>query len=550
MHAATFAPRIGAGGMFPKSFRATVDQRLKLWGGLMGLLACLFGATEFIGSSRLEEFSHDLRLHIAAVDAIGGTTQAYQELIEALGADDGRKVNPADIASIVLVLQQIAASPDADVRQRAEEAWMLLEVVGRHAGSDRVAARTALRLSTLKRNELRTAINAAVAGVTGRLAYQVDNARQNKILISTLGLFLVILIASFEYRWLVRPVIGMARALGSAEQDRGWLGKIAMRRDEIGMLGRALLAHQREERAKEEAAASRLSVLAAEITQRDHMQAQSAAFQDRIAGIASAMEQHAARMSRASGELANLSSFLDAQANAAAQSTHRASSHVDDVARSIAEVSQLLANTAGEAQTTSQVAETAKALVAAAASDNATLTAAISGIGQVMDIIESVASQTNLLALNATIEAAHAGEAGRGFAVVASEVKQLASQTAGATEEVRRGLAAVRQAARGMSERVGALVGAVDQVDRAAATIADLAQRQDMSSRSISTSTDQTAGDVRLAAEQVGKVAGMVETWRRTGEAVTLASADLDRQAEELREAVGGFITQTQRASA
>lgn len=536
--------------MFPRSFKATVDQRLMLWGGLVGVLACLLATTEFIGSNRLAGFSHDLRQHIAAADAVAATTPAYQNLVNALLPEAGRAPEPADIAFVLAGMRQIAASPDADIRLRAQEASAFLEAVSRHAVSDRPAAKAALLQSTLKRSELRAAVNAGVAAVTGRLSYHIDNARQNKILLSTLGLFLIVLIAAFEYRWLVKPVIGMARALGSAEQDRGWLGKIAMRRDEIGMLGRALLAHQREEQAREEAATSRLSVLAAEIERQDRAQVQSAAFQGRIAGIASAMEQHATRMSSASGELARLSSFVDAQANAAARSTQSASSHVDDVARAIAEVSLLLANTAGEAQATSQVAETAKALVAAAASDNAVLTEAIGGIGQVMDIIESVASQTNLLALNATIEAAHAGEAGRGFAVVASEVKQLASQTAGATEEVRRGLAAVRQAARGMSERVGALVASVDQVDRAAATIADLALRQDMSSRSISTSTDQTAGDVRLAAEQVGQVAGMVETWRRTGEAVTLASADLDRQAEELRQAVGGFITQTQMAGA
>jgi methyl-accepting chemotaxis protein len=536
--------------MFPKSFKATVDQRLALWGGLLGILACLFAATEFIGASRLSEFSRDLAAHTAASEELAATAPAYQRLVGALLTDQGPVADRADIESVSRATAGIALRLQGEVRDRAQESVTLLDEVARHAGSDRLAARQALRQTSVKRNALRGALNDRIAGVSGRLAYHVDNARQNEILLVLLGLFVVALIVTLEYRWLVRPIIGMARTLGSLEQDQGGIDRLAMRRDEIGMLGRALLAHLGNQRAEHEAASGRLAALAGEIERQERQQAESRAFQQRIAAIASALEQQAARMSGASGELAQLSGLVDEHANAAAASTQSASAHVDDVARAIGDVSALLTTAASEAQRTSSVADNAKSLVEEATTDTVVLCEAVATISQIINIIGTVASQTNLLALNATIEAARAGESGRGFAVVASEVKQLAHRTAEATDDVRRGLNSINVAAQRITMRVGALVTSVSQVERAAELIADLTQKQDASSRSISDSTVRTAGDVRLASEQVGQVAGMVEDWRRTAGTVTLASAELDRQASELRQAVDGFIEQTRRVNA
>lgn len=541
-------PIIRHGRMFPKSFKATVDQRLALWGLLLGLLASLFAASEVIGSLRLDGFSREIAQHADAAGQIARSEGAYRRFL--LTGAAGSSADPAAPQELLAVSRQIASSVNGEAGRKAEEAAEALVVFLRlQAGGDG-HLQPAIDRVAAAREALSQAIADSLAATSGRLAYHLGNARQNAILLSLLGLFVGILAVSFEYRWLVRPIVGMARVLTPGEDGRIWLQRVALRRDEVGMLGRALLAHLRHERSQQEESQVKLSSLSAEVQRQEQLQAHAATFQARIAEIAVALETHAARMSHASGDLAGLSRFVDEHAGAAAQSSARASSHVDVVAHSISEVSSLLAHTASEAQSTSRVVEVAKASVAAASEDSVALAEAVQGIDRVMDIISLVAGQTNLLALNAAIEAAHAGESGRGFAVVATEVKQLACRTASATDEVRQGLAAVRSAADGMATRVGSLVASVAEVDRAAAAIAGLAMRQQHSSQEIRASTAQTAEDVRSAADQVRQVAAMVENWRQTGETVTLASADLDHQAAALREAVAGYIAQTRQAIA
>jgi methyl-accepting chemotaxis protein len=377
-----------------------------------------------------------------------------------------------------------------------------------------------------------------------------ESNEQNEVLIGLLAILVVGMILYLEYRWLVKPVIDMAAVLRSGEASWRDLAAYAPRRDEIGAFAQALIHHFQLVHSQRQLASEQQQGLAQRLSRQEDFRRESLAFQACIAEIVQQIEGHAGRMSAASGNLMTISSEADARAAASAQTTERVSGHVDAVANSIRDIGSTLTEVVGEAERTSKVAASARSLVAAARDDVTALTEAARTIEPVIGLIEDVANQTNLLALNATIEAARAGEMGRGFGVVAHEVKQLATRTARATEEVRSGLHGISAASSRIVERVAKLVESIEQVDAVAAAIAGSMRRQDATSQTITSNTGRAADDVREVAAAVRDVAVIITDAKQAADFVTTASADLGQQAADLKSAVVRFIETTERIAA
>lgn len=344
-------------------------------------------------------------------------------------------------------------------------------------------------------------------------------------------------------RVITRPLTGIAALM---EKVAG--GNLAVevqgteRRDEIGMLARALEAFRTQGIRMREVETAAATERAMKERRQAHTETYTDEFAQTIGGALGALTTRGADMAGAAERVTRAASQTRAETSDVATDAMESARNLSAVAAAAEEMA------ASVDEITRQVSQAAAAVSATVAHAKQTdtmvssLISSASEIGQVVALIDEIAAQTNLLALNATIEAARAGEAGKGFAVVASEVKQLAAQTARATADVGTRIETVRRAAQDAGEAIGGIARTVARVEEAAVAVQASVNQQGEATREIVANVQRVSEATSAVTRRMEALGGVADGAAREADVVLAAAQAVLGESEGLRKEVQGFL--------
>jgi len=261
-----------------------------------------------------------------------------------------------------------------------------------------------------------------------------------------------------------------------------------------------------------------------------------------------AITENAVQVASASEELSSTSQQItanseetSAQAKVVSSATQQVSQNLQTVATGAEEMGASIKEIAKNATEAAKVATSAVKVAETTTATVSKLGDSSTEIGQVIKVITSIAQQTNLLALNATIEAARAGEAGKGFAVVANEVKELAKETAKATEDISRKIEAIQTDTKAAVDAIASISGVIHQINDISSTIATAVEEQNATTNEMSRNVSEAAHGSGEITSNIAGVAEAAESTSRGASDTQKAAHDLVQMSTQLRGLVEQF---------
>jgi methyl-accepting chemotaxis protein len=315
------------------------------------------------------------------------------------------------------------------------------------------------------------------------------------------------------------------------------------RGDEIGSMAEAVKVFRESMIEADRMAEEQRREEAVKEQRRVAMEKLMATFESGVTGVLGAVKTASTTMEGTAQGMAATAEETSRQATQVAAAAEEASTNVQTVAAATEELSSSIAEISRQVNQANSIAANASSEAERTNAQVQSLANAAQKIGEVVALITDIAEQTNLLALNATIEAARAGDAGKGFAVVASEVKNLANQTARATEEIGTQIAGIQTATGDAVVAIQGIARTIAEVSEAASAIAAAVEEQGAATREIARNVEEAS---KATSDVSSNIAGVNTAASDTGESATevmSATRKLLDQSEVLRREVEDFLS-------
>jgi methyl-accepting chemotaxis protein len=396
-------------------------------------------------------------------------------------------------------------------------------------------------------SSIQQAFTKTTADTNERIAGTITTQEMVAGAATVLGLLIAFLIA----RGIIGPLSGLTSGMKQlADGNFGVVLPGLARKDEVGDMARAVEAFKikAERKALDEADAKiKQDRMAAEQRKRDMIKLADD-FEGAVGEIVETVSSASTELEASAGTLTSSAERAQQLTTMVAAASEVASTNVQSVALAAEEMTSSVNEISRQVQSSADIANEAVEQARRTNGRVAELAKAAARIGDVVELINTIAGQTNLLALNATIEAARAGEAGRGFAVVASEVKALAEQTAKATGEISQQISGIQAATQDSVAAIKEIGDTIGRMSEIASTIASAVEEQGTATQEISRNVQQAAQGTQQVSSNITDVQrGASETGSASAQVFSSAQS-LSRDSNRLKLEVGKFLNSVRAA--